>query len=208
MSISGSSSKKLTPREVMEEYRGVAFPPPYIPVLGVSLGLGLPFVLTQFIMSPRPATHDTFHESNVACLVPAFPFIAALFFSEFVLGAAARSTSPKASFSPAAAAMSAETQPFAVVQANRIHQNHIESLCIALPAYASLAYVTTSNDSTMWDLRLPLAMMWTWCIGRVLYRIGYCYSKNPFWRILGTVMTNGMASFAIVYSLGKMTLSS
>jgi hypothetical protein len=198
------SSKKLTPREVMEAYKGGGFPPPYIPVLGVSLGLGLPFVLTQFFMTPRPA-HATFNESNVACLVPAFPFIAALFFSEFVFGAAARSTSPKASFSPAAAAAAAETQPFAVVQANRIHQNHIESLCIALPAYASLAYVATSDGS--FDLRLPLAMMWTWCLGRVLYRVGYCYSRFPLWRVLGTVMTNGIASFSIVYSIGKMALS-
>lgn len=106
------------------------------------------------------------------------PFLhSILFVAEFLLGAAARSTSNKASFSPAAAAASSQNN-FAIVQSNRIHQNHIESFCIlgpmAVAAAASGADATTIKASVV-----------SWVGFRFLYRLGYCYNSNPFWRIAG-----------------------
>lgn len=124
-----------------------------------------------------PQKADLSPTDSVLFTLQSFSLVSVIFFAEFLFGAAARSTSTKASFSPAAA-QAAGVAPFAVIQANRIHQNHIESFFILAPIALACAAAGV-------DARNFIASMLTWVAARVLYRIGYC-SDNPFWRICGT----------------------
>jgi uncharacterized MAPEG superfamily protein len=103
--------------------------------------------------------------------------VSGLFFSEFIFGAMARSKSPKAGFSPAAAQASGN-QPFELIETNRIHQNQIESACIYIPAVLSAAAVGVNSD-------LLVGTTITWVLGRLVYRYGYCQRYFPLWRLVG-----------------------
>ena len=144
-----------------------------VPLTGLALGSSAPYFVSNLL--PESWSELPPIEAVLLCL-QSLSFVSVLFFSEFLLGAAARSTSAKASFSPAAAQASGEA-PFAVVQANRIHQNHIENFLILAPiVFASAA--AGANARTL------VAILLSWVPCRVIYRFGYC-SANPFWRICG-----------------------
>jgi uncharacterized MAPEG superfamily protein len=103
-----------------------------------------------------------------------------LFAAEFFLGAAARGTSTKASFSPAAAAASGAS-PFAVIhssQSDSSESYRVESFCILLPSALAAA---ASGANATW---IKAAVI-SWVGSRFVYRIGYCNNDNPFWRITG-----------------------
>jgi uncharacterized MAPEG superfamily protein len=170
-----SSSPHL---ERAKSYKGEAFPPPFIPVIGLVLSTGIPGVIIQFL--PMEWTSIAAVDS-VLLLLQTLSICSLLFFAEFDLGAAARSKSSQASFSPAAA-QAFNVDPFAVVEANRIQQNQIASLCMYIPAVMGAA-AAGSNP------RYLVASVLTCYLSRVLYRVGYQYAKNPFWRITGVTMT-------------------
>jgi uncharacterized MAPEG superfamily protein len=163
---------KPSPIDEMNEYTGSSFPSPLIPLSGFLLGFLAPYGLVQ----GRIVTTKN-HESAVLTTLQSLGYVSFLFIAEFVLGAMARSTSAKASFSPAAAAATGE-MPFELVQANRIHQNHIESLVIFLPS-ALAAAGAGANPAYI------KACVLSWLGFRGLYRLGYM-SKNPMYRIAGT----------------------
>ena len=165
-----------SPLDRMNKYKGSSFPPPFIPFIGAGLGVALPYVLVQqglVLVTTSPNDHD----AKLLQIMPTFGYVALLFLMEFLLGAVARSSSPKASFSPAGAAASGQN-PFAIVRANRIHQNHMESLCMLAPS--AMAAVSVGGDAN-WIA----AAIVSWVVFRVVYRLGYCYEPNPFWRICG-----------------------
>ena len=177
--MSGSGDKKMSSNqkaedvERMKAYRGGSFPSPIIPLSGVVLGLGLPYLI-HGALGPSLATHGM--EGLVTWLSSKVPLaMSGLFLTEFGCGAAARSTSNQASFSPAAAVAS-DIMPMNLIETNRIHQNHLESLAIFLPSVLSAAVV---------DARWAIACTAAWSISRVIYRLGYTYKPNPFWRICG-----------------------
>ena len=161
-----------SPYDKMNEYKGGAFPSPIIPVLGFTLGLTVPYGLMQSRVITTKSS-----ESAVLTTLQSLGYVSFLFLAEFLIGAAARGTSTKASFSPAAAAASGQN-PYAVVRANRIHQNHIESFMMLLPGALAAA---GSGADPGWIKACVLS----WIGFRGLYRIGYCYEENPFWRITG-----------------------
>lgn len=160
----------------MNVYKGGSIPSPFLPLSGAALGIILPYLLvvTKFLPESWANLSPT---DSVLMTLQSFSLVSIVFFAEFLFGAAARSTSTKASFSPAAA-QAAGVAPFALVQANRIHQNHIESFLILAPIALACAAAGV-------DTRNVVAAMLTWVVARVLYRIGYC-SDNPFWRLCGT----------------------
>jgi len=159
----------------MNVYKGGSIPSPMLPLSGAALGIILPYVLVTKVLPASWA--DVSPTESVLLTLQSFSLVSVIFFAEFLFGAAARSTSTKASFSPAAA-QAAGVAPFALIQANRIHQNHIESLLILAPMALACAAVGV-------DARNVVASMLTWVVARILYRIGYC-SNNPFWRLCGT----------------------
>lgn len=161
-----------SPVERMNAYKGSSFPDAIIPLSGTVMALGVPWLLYNHILAPSSQPDDP-----LLVVLPSLVTMSFLFFVEFALGAAARSTSTKASFSPAAAAHT-HTSPFEVVRCNRIHQNHIESACIYLPAALSAVGCQV-------DPYLIVATTVSWVLFRICYRVGYCHS-NPFWRIFGT----------------------
>lgn len=164
-------------REV-KEYKGSSFPSPIVPLSGLALAIAILFAVYHMI----PKSYEGLEVSEVFLrLGESMILFGILFLSEFFLGAAARSESPEASFSPAAA-LAAGLAPFGVIRANRIHQNHIESLLIYLPAVVSAAAAGANG-------RLLVATTITWFLGRIVYRIGYCNDAMPFWRICGVVMS-------------------
>ena len=171
-------TKTDSPIGKMNAFKGSAFPPPVIPLLGFTLGVGVPYALIETgTVTPPASSSDNPAVDAVLATLQALGFSSILFLCEFFLGAAARSTSVKASFSPAGAVVAGQN-PFEVVQANRIHQNHIESFCILLPS--ALAAAASGADAT-W---IKAAVV-SWVGFRVIYRIGYCYYSNPMWRISG-----------------------
>lgn len=159
----------------MNVYKGGSIPSPLLPLSGAAFGLVLPCLLVNRVLPESWATLSEI--DSVLMVLQSFSLVSIIFFAEFVFGAAARSKSTKASFSPAAA-QAAGVAPFELVRANRIHQNHIESLLILAPI--ALACAAAGCDA-----RIVVATMLTWVVARVLYRIGYC-SDNPFWRLCGT----------------------
>lgn len=181
VNMTGSKSAAVS---MMDEYKGSSFPSPIFPLLGFALGFGIPYALVNANVFPSaPTTPSSSSGSSpaidaVLVTLQSFGYVSLFFAAEFVLGAAARSTSRRASFSPAAAAASGQN-PFVVTQANRIHQNHIENFCVFGPSV--LAAAASGGISVDWIC----ATVWSWIGFRVAYRIGYCYAKNPFWRIFG-----------------------
>lgn len=165
----------------MKAYKGPPLPEPWIPMVGVILGAGVPFLLRRFIFHTLTPTTEEEFKDHFQLFLKHQIGISFLFLSEFIFGAIARSTSAKASFSPAAAAASPQTQPFLVVQSNRIHQNHLESWAIF--GTASLAATAAASGKS---LDWILASHWTWILSRFLYRLGYMSPKNPFLRLIGT----------------------
>ncbi|CAB9528440.1 expressed unknown protein [Seminavis robusta] len=172
------TNKSDSPVDKMNDYKGGPLPSPVIPLLGFSLGVGVPYALVESrIMSGSHASSGNDAVDSVLATLQSLGFASILFAAEFFLGAAARSTSTKASFSPAAAAASGQN-PFEVVQANRIHQNHIESFCILFPSAVAAA---AAGADAAW---IRAAVM-SWVGFRFVYRLGYCNQNNPFWRITG-----------------------
>lgn len=165
--------------ERMKAYRGGSFPAPIIPFCGVVLGLGLPYMIHS-ALGPSLATSSSSSSSGMEGLVTFLSSkapltLTGLFLTEFGCGAAARGTSNQASFSPAAAAAS-NAMPLSLIESNRIHQNHLESLAMFLPSVLCAAVV---------NARWAIACTVAWTISRVVYRFGYMYKPNPFWRICG-----------------------
>lgn len=170
-----SSSPSSSPVDRMNDYKGTPFPGPIIPLSGLAFGAVLPCVIFS-IMDPQAWTSSDPTE-GIMLLLETFSLISLLFLTEFFWGVSARVLSPKASFSPAAAQVSG-TEPFQVVQSNRIHQNHIESACIYVPAALAAAAAGI-------NIGMIMATTVTWVVSRGLYRLGYC-QENPFWRNFGT----------------------
>ena len=142
------------------------------------MGFGVPRLLVSNQLVTAPV-----EGSVLSSTLQSLGYVSFLFMAEFFFGAAARSTSVKASFSPAAAAATPGANPFAVVQANRIHQNQMESFMILLPSALAAAASAGSadNETAVWIK----ACILSWVAFRFLYRLGYCYQDNPFWRITG-----------------------
>lgn len=165
----------------MNSYKGQGAPNPLIPISGILLGIITPYLIyTLFGLNNSKAATSTdtpVGVENVVMLLQSMVFVAGLFFSEFLFGAMARSKCPKAGFSPAAA-QAAGNQPFEIIEANRIHQNQIESACIYIPASLSAAAVGVNAD-------LLIATTIAWVIGRLVYRYGYCQRDFPVWRLVG-----------------------
>ena len=195
-----------SPIDSMNEYKGGAFPSPIIPVLGFSLGLAAPYGIVHGGLVTVSLTENSPSIDSLVSVLQSFGYIGMLFLSEFLLGAAARSNSAKASFSPAAAAATGRNS-FAIVQANRIHQNHIESVCIFAPSVLAAAAAcggsSTGQDKVIW---LKAAVL-SWVGFRVLYRAGYCYSPNPFWRLVGTAASMTQ-SILCIYHWGQLSFTS
>jgi hypothetical protein len=176
-----------SPIDKMNEYKGGSFPSPIIPVLGLTLGGILPYALVRSNLVTVAAASSLHSNVVITSTLQSFGYIGLLFVGEFFLGVAARGTSAQAAFSPAAVAAENQ-QPFAIVRSNRIHQNHIESAMILIPSALAAAAASSANDNKYEDD----AALWikayviSWVAFRVLYRLGYCYDDNPFWRITGT----------------------
>ena len=154
----------------MNEYKGGSFPAPIIPISGLILGLAVPYGVNALLQPTSQSGVDGLVE-----LAKQLPVLSGLFLAEFAFGAQARSSSTKASFSPAAAAASNE-MPVELIEANRINQNHIESLTVFLPM-AIAASIENSAVASVCTI--------SWVICRFLYRVGYCNQRMPFWRIAG-----------------------
>ena len=165
----------LSPIDRMTEYKGTSLPNPVIPLTGLVFAVALPYVIIQFTPEAWSSLNPI---EGILLLLQTFSLVSILFFSEFLFGTAARGASSKASFSPAAAHASGIVS-FDVVQSNRIHQNHIESAFIYIPAALS----ATAAGA---DARVVVATSVTWVVSRACYRLGYT-SDNPFWRLFGTV---------------------
>ena len=163
----------------MNSYKGQGAPNPLIPISGIVLGIITPYTIYTLL---NGAKSDASAEApagveNVVMLLQSMVFVAGLFFSEFIFGAMARSKSPKAGFSPAAAQASGN-QPFELIETNRIHQNQIESACIYIPAALSAAAIGVTAN-------LLIGTTITWVLGRLVYRYGYCQRNFPLWRLVG-----------------------
>ena len=168
-----NDKKQMEDVERMKAYRGGSFPAPVIPLSGVVLGLGLPYLI-HGALGASLATSGL--DGFITFLSSKAPLtLTGLFFTEFGCGAAARGTSNQASFSPAAAAAS-NAMPICLIESNRIHQNHLESLAMFLPSVLCASVV---------NARWAIACTVAWTISRVIYRFGYMYKPNPFWRICG-----------------------
>jgi uncharacterized MAPEG superfamily protein len=180
-----SNTNMPTPIDHMNAYRGQGSPSAMLPITGISIGLISPYVLFILlnVIDEKTSSSQTVKTKmdNVLLVLQSMSLIAALFFSEFLFGAIARSKSPKATFSPAAVQASGN-QPFEVVEANRIHQNQIESACIYIPASLS-AVAAGANANVL------VATTITWVLGRMVYRYGYSQHQYPLWRVVGLEMS-------------------
>lgn len=175
-----TSTSSTLPIDRMNNYKGGLKPfSLYIRVAGGTIGTLAPFAIAGFL--PRFVTEQSDRTETVLIVLQAWSLSSVLFLGEFVLGVKARTISAKAAFSPAAAQMNSN-EPFEVVEANRIHQNHIESACVYLPSVLAAAAAGA-------DANLLVASTFSWVLARVLYRWGYCVPDNPMWRLFGTVMS-------------------
>ena len=179
-----------TPIDHMNAYKGNGLPDAVVPLMGICFGTISPYVV-YFLLEMRASktssgTETTSTVDNLLTVLQGLSLPAILFISEFVLGAIARSKSAKASFSPAAV-QAAGMQPFEIVEANRIFQNHIESACIYIPS--SLSAVAAGANAN-----IIVATTISWFLGRGLYRYGYSQHHNPMWRLVGTA-SSFMQSF-------------
>lgn len=170
--------------EKMKEYKGGNLPSPIIPITGTAFGIIAQWGTRHLLKASGGSQSSPSGLDGLLAWISVLPCVSGLFFAEFVLGAAARSTSTRASFSPAVAA--ATEQPLAVVEANRIHQNHMENLCVIAPLAAAVS---------IQDAHTAMACTIAWVASRIVYRLGYQYQANPFWRICG--VSAAMAQSAI-----------
>ena len=163
----------------MTSYKGQGAPNPLLPASGILLGIVLPLTIYKLLndIKTDSSTDAPPVVTNVLALLQSMVLVAGLFFAEFIFGAMARSKSPKAGFSPAAAQASG-SQPFELIETNRIHQNQIESACIYIPASLSAAAAGV-------NINLLIATTIAWVLGRFIYRFGYRQSQFPLWRLVG-----------------------
>ena len=172
-----------TPIDYMNSYKGAGLPNAVVPIMGFSLGAIAPYVV-YMLLEARSDNSKTSSAAgattvdNVLTVVQSLWLPAVLFLSEFVWGVVARSSSPKAGFSPAAV-QAAGMQPFEIVEANRIFQNQIESACIYIPSSLSAAAAGVNAN-------IIVATTVTWFLSRGLYRYGYVQHHDPLWRVVGT----------------------
>ena len=172
-----------TPIDYMNSYKGAGLPNAVVPIMGFSLGAITPYVVYMSLEArsdnnKTSSTAGTTTVDNVLTVVQSLWLPAILFLSEFVWGVRARSSSPKAGFSPAAV-QAAGMQPFEIVEANRIFQNQIESACIYIPSSLSAAAAGVNAN-------IIVATTVTWFLSRGLYRYGYVQHHDPLWRVVGT----------------------
>jgi uncharacterized MAPEG superfamily protein len=172
-----------TPIDYMNSYKGAGLPDAVVPLMGFSFGTITPYAVYLLLEMRSSKTSSAAGETativdNLLTVLQGLSLPAILFLSEFVFGAIARSKSAKASFSPAAI-QAAGMQPFEIVEANRIFQNHIESACIYIPS--TLSAVAAGANANM-----IVATTIAWFLGRGLYRYGYSQHHNPMWRLVGT----------------------
>jgi uncharacterized MAPEG superfamily protein len=175
-----SNTTMPTAIDHMNSYKGQSAPNPLIPISGILLGIISPCIIYTLLNNGNKMislTDPAAGVDNVVILLQSMVLVAGLFFSEFIFGAIARSKSPKAGFSPAAAQASGN-QPFELIEANRIHQNQIESACIYIPAALSAAAAGVNSN-------LLIGTTVTWVLGRLVYRYGYCQRDFPLWRLVG-----------------------
>jgi uncharacterized MAPEG superfamily protein len=168
------SSSKV---ERMNDYRGGA-PSDfavYNLVAGGVVGGILPFAMAW--VAPKEWFASLDRNESVLVVMQSFSMTSLLFLREFFVGLKARTVSAKAAFSPAAAQFS-NSEPFEIVECNRIFQNHIESACIYMPAVLSAA-------SAGADAKILMATSASWVLSRIVYRWGY-RQENPLWRLSGT----------------------
>jgi uncharacterized MAPEG superfamily protein len=154
----------------MNNYKGGSFPPPVIPLSGLALGLSIPYGINMVL---QPASNSG--ADGIIDLVSYLPVVSGLFFAEFLFGASARSLSPRASFSPAAAVV-ANQMPVELIECNRICTNHIESLMVFMP----IALAASVHDSAV-----AVSCTIAWVVCRFIYHFGYTNRKLPMWRICG-----------------------
>lgn len=167
--------------DYMNAYKGLGNPDAVVPVLALLFGSIPPYIISNLLSNLRdtPSVSNKTNEiDNVVTLLQAMSLPAMLFLSEFVFGVLARSKSPKAGFSPAAV-QAAGVQHFELIETNRIHQNHIESAFVYIPASIAAAAAGV-NANTL------VATTITWVLCRVIYRFGYRQHSNPLWRLVGT----------------------
>jgi uncharacterized MAPEG superfamily protein len=167
--------------DYMNAYKGLGNPDAIVPILALLIGSIPPYAISHLLstfqdkssLSAGSATMD-----NVVTTLQAMSLPAVLFLSEFVFGVLARSKSAKAGFSPAAV-QAAGVQHFELIETNRIHQNHIESAFIYIPAIIAAAAAGVNSNTLV-------ATTITWVLCRVIYRLGYRQHSNPLWRLVGT----------------------
>jgi uncharacterized MAPEG superfamily protein len=186
-----------TPIDYMNSYKGAGVPDAVVPVLGFTFGSIAPYVVYVLLerRSEKASLAGSTTVDNVLTVLQGLSLPAIVFLSEFVFGVIARSKSSKASFSPAAV-QAAGMQPFEIVEANRIFQNHIESACIYFPSSLSAAAAGVNAN-------IIVATTITWFLSRGLYRYGYCQHQNPLWRLVGTFSSltqSGICLGLFVYS--------
>jgi uncharacterized MAPEG superfamily protein len=165
--------------DYLNEYKGKGVPDTIVPVLGAVIGIITPIIFYYIFTALSIASDDVSTINNVIVVLKSMIVISLLFLLEFIFGIMARSKYAKAGFSPAAIQASGN-QPFEIIEANRIHQNHIESACIYIPA--SLSATAAGANTT-----LLVATTISWVICRFTYRYGYGQHHNPLWRLVGTV---------------------
>jgi uncharacterized MAPEG superfamily protein len=153
-------------------------PKPIIPISGAILGTIFPYLFYIFF-TPKNEKTASDKIDNVLIVLQSLSLPSLLFFSEFCWGVLARAQCTKASFSPAAAQASGIVS-FPIVECNRIHQNHIESACIYIPACLSAAAAGA-------DANILVATTVSWVLFRCIYRWGYRQHSNPLLRVVGTV---------------------
>ena len=172
-----------SPIDYMNSYKGAGLPNAVVPIMGFSLGAITPYVV-YMLLEARSDNSKTSSAAgattvdNVLTVVQSLWLPAVLFLSEFVWGVVARSSSPKAGFSPAAV-QAAGMQPFEIVEANRIFQNQIESACIYIPSSLSAAAAGV-------NVNIIVATTVSWFLSRGMYRYGYVQHHDPHWRVVGT----------------------
>jgi uncharacterized MAPEG superfamily protein len=153
-----------------------------IRIAGGMLGGVFPFAIAWLAPKEWLAARD--RTESVLAVMQSLSMTSLLFLREFALGIKARGVSAQAAFSPAAAQF-ANSEPFEVVECNRIHHNQVESMCIYVPAVLSAASAGANT-------KVLVATSVSWVMFRVLYRWGY-RQENPLWRLFGTTASLSQA---------------